>query len=369
MAAPKLFAVPASAPDVEPPIDPMAVRAARLDAALEHYAAQLPSADALAQDQDEQARALLYEDKSTYPRFLVPALDQLAGPLAPGEVWVVGAREGQGKSVFCLNLFDDLIRQDVTALYIGTEQSPHVLRVKHACLRLGENPRKVLKPTIAEQGASDYPALVQRVDDALRELLARDVRRTGIYAATPHIDRATMARWVGGGVRKYGVRVAIVDHVDHVNHGEGRNPVHELTQTIRLALRLATDLGVTVVLASQVKRAADQVGRHEPPAATDLAGTSDKERTAALILGLWRPLRDDLTPKEARALIEQAKGGRAEEASVYKPFAMGVKVLKDRLGDAPGRQTELRVGFGNRLEPAPDATHGVRTDGRTRGAV
>ena len=328
---------------------------------LDQLARTLPTPEELALDQDEEARKSLYDDKSAYPRFLVPTLDQLAGPFAPGEVVVIGAREGQGKSVFCLNLFDDMVRQHVPALYIGTEQAPKILKQKHACFNLGENPRALFKPTLSEIASGSHAELVARVDEGLRWFLEPDVRRNAIYANTPHIDRATIAQWVGGGVRKYGVRVAIVDHVDHVNHGDGRNPVHELTQTVRLALKLATELDITVVLASQIKRSSDQVTRYTPPDASDLAGSSDKERTAALILGLWRPLRDDMSPEDVRKMIADARAGRGEEDKIYKPRAMGVKVLKDRLGDAPGKRVELQLVAGNRLAPDESSTHGIRT--------
>lgn len=333
---------------------------------LDRLASELPTPEELALDQDEEARQSLYDDKSAYPRFLVPSLDELTGPFAPGEVVVIGAREGQGKSVFCLNLFDDMVRQQVPALYIGTEQAPKILKQKHACFCLGENPRALFKPTLAEIASGSHAELVARIDEGLRWFLEPAVRRTAIYANTPHIDRATISQWVGGGVRKYGIRVAIIDHVDHVNHGEGRNPVHELTQTIRLALKLAKELDITVVMASQLKRSNDQITRYSPPDASDLAGASEKERSASLILGLWRPLRDDMSIDDVRKMIAAAKSGRGEEDQIYKPRAMGVKILKDRLGDAPGKRVELQLIAGNRLAPDEASTHGIRT---TRGLM
>jgi hypothetical protein len=136
-----------------------------------------------------------------------------------------------------------------------------------------------------------------------------------------------------------------------------------MNKSLRLALRLANDLNITVVMASQLKRAPDQLMRYQPPQATDLAGSSDKERGASVVLGLWRPLRDDIPLKEAREMAAKAKAGSGQEETIYKPMTMGVKVLKDRLGDAPGRHIQLHVGRGNRLEMDQGATHGIRTHG------
>jgi replicative DNA helicase len=332
------------------------------DDELDRLADQLPTPEELAVEQDEQARESLYEDRAAYPRFLVPSLDELTGPFAPGEVVVVGAREGQGKSVFCLNMFDDLVRQDITTLLIGTEQAAKILKQKHVCLNLGLSARKLLKPTQSEMASGEYDHIQAAVDEGLKWFLEPEIRRTAIYANTPHIDRAVITKWVGGGFKKYGVRVAIIDHIDHVNHGSGVNPVHELTQTVRLALKLATDLNITIVLASQLKRAPDQLMRYQPPQATDLAGSSDKERSASLILGLWRPLRDDIPLKDAREMAAKAKAGNGQEETIYKPMTMGVKVLKDRLGDAPGKHIELHLGRGNKLEMDEASTHGIKTN-------
>jgi hypothetical protein len=48
----------------------------------------------------------LLEDRSRYPRYPWRDLAGLAGPMCPGELILIAARTGGGKSLFLQNLFD-----------------------------------------------------------------------------------------------------------------------------------------------------------------------------------------------------------------------------------------------------------------------
>jgi archaellum biogenesis ATPase FlaH len=75
------------------------------------------------------------------------SVHELTGSFAPGELIFIAGGTGNGKSLLCQNLFDDLtVEQKVPTLYIGTEQTVEVLKIKHACIRIGVSPRLILKP-------------------------------------------------------------------------------------------------------------------------------------------------------------------------------------------------------------------------------
>src|SRR5205823_4588877 len=98
----------------------------------------LPERHELADEQFADAVDRLHENKSLYPRFhRLASLHALTGSFAPEEIVMIGADVGNGKSLFGQNLFDDLIEHATPTLYIGTEQSPEVLKIKHACIRAG----------------------------------------------------------------------------------------------------------------------------------------------------------------------------------------------------------------------------------------
>ena len=320
------------------------------DFVAEKFARELPSLDDLAESQTEDAIAQLREDTSSYPRFPLASLDALAGAHAPDELWFWYARQANGKSLAMQNWAWWLMQQEIPTLYIGTEQDAYKLRVKQACVKVGVNPRLMLKPTDAEKNTLWWAEKNAEIEEAVEWLGSPAIRELLVFAATRYVNREELARWVAGGVRKYGIQYVIVDHIDHMDHGEGKNGPAELKATVHLAKDLACKYHLGIMAASQVKRAGEPLQHFMPPTADGGFGSSAKEHTADVILGGWRPLRTDLAPKELREMLAAAKAGQQAEDKVYLPDTMGVRVLKDRLGDAPGKQTMLGVSHGRLVE-------------------
>jgi hypothetical protein len=324
----------------------------------------LPDAGELADEQFAKALFRLHEDKSRYPRFSrLESVHGLTGSFAPGELIFIAGGTGNGKSLFCQNLFDDLVAQEIPTLYIGTEQTVDRLKIKHACIRCGVSARFILKPELADIGTTAHEAAKDAVQKELRWLNSDSIRELAFYARTDFVNREELTRWIGGGVKKYGIECAIVDHIDQMEHGRGFNPVGELTQTVQHMGLLAKQNELPVIAASQIKRPSDPFKRHAPPDESDLAGASGKERNMAIGLGLWRPLRTDLPITELRDLLKNAKQGSVGQDRIYMENTMGCRLLKDREGNVPGKQTLLHVGHGGRLSDDPGTTHGIRTGG------
>lgn len=322
----------------------------------------LPGAEVMAITQLHSGLELMSDDKRRYPRFRrLEGVHAMTGSMAPSEVWLVGARVGAGKSLFCQNLMDDLIEQGVRTLYIGTEQDPHVLRIKHACIRAGISPRRVLKPENRDVESAEYSAAMEAVAKEMEWLASPKMSKLALFANTDYVDREKLNLWIRGGVEKYRTGAIIVDHIDQVDHGAGVNPVIEATATVQLLHDLAREYEIPIVIASQLKRQGDPLKRFAPPDEEDFAGTSGKERIASVMLGLWRPLRTDLGAKELRAVLRDSKQGSMPEDRIYQTDTMGVRLLKDRLGSVPGKQTMLHVGPGGRLADDPALTHGIHT--------
>lgn len=330
---------------------------------------ELPDGDDLASAQYIAAIHRVHENTSRYPRFPIPALHDLAGLIAPDEVWAIGGRQGNGKSLFYQNLMLWLVEQGVPTLYMGTEQDDHILQIKQACVKMGVRQKLILKPTPEEKRTLEYEQAQAAVQEGLKWLQSDPIRPLLKYANTRYIDRAVLQKWVAGGVRKYGIQCVIVDHIHHMEHGEGKNPVAELTSTVHLAKDLACKYHIPILLASQIKRTgggADGIKRFTPPEAEDFGGASAIERTADVMFGLWRPLRTDLDKKELKELRENAKMGGTPEDRVYQENVMGVRLLKDRLGDAPGKQCYLSVEKSVLGAMAEKDLHATQTEGIRR---
>jgi predicted ATP-dependent serine protease len=298
----------------------------------------------LGYSQEVDAVIRVHENPSTRFRFPLASLDAVAGPIAPGELWVVGGRQGNGKSLFFQNVAAWLLEAKKKTLYMGTEQDAPTLKVKQACVMTGVSARLILKPTEEERQTDVYRTGSKLVLDALALLSAEPQVSTLMYSNNRFISRTSLSEWVEVAVGEWGVEVVIVDHLHHMQHGPGKNPVSELTETVHHAKGLAVDEHIAMLAASQITRTGgDPIKAYTPPAAEDFAGASAIERTADVMLALWRPLRLDLDVDELRALREKAKLGYTGEEAIYQPNVMGVRCVKDRLGDAPGKQTMLAV--------------------------
>src|SRR4051812_32657366 len=66
-------------------------------------ASEIPSPEDLAETQIEGARALLTRDLTRAPRWAWPDLDHVLGPMLPGDLVVVGALMGNGKSTLLMS--------------------------------------------------------------------------------------------------------------------------------------------------------------------------------------------------------------------------------------------------------------------------
>jgi KaiC/GvpD/RAD55 family RecA-like ATPase len=327
----------------------------------------LPDALQMSAEQSTDAVYRLFEDSRDFPSFPWASLDAITGPLAPEDMWIVAGRTGGGKSLFLQNAFDALVADGRRVLYVGLEQSPRILRVKWSCLRVGVQPRVVLKPRKHEWGTADHLAARGKVLADMRDYQDRpDVAKRALFAATRFVDRPTLEKWTSGAVRKYGTEVVIVDHIDRIHHGDGRNSFHEVSQTVRLAKELAVRHQIVMVVASQVGRPSDATTRFTPPTLHDLRGAGTKEEEADEVLAVYQPLRTDLTAKEMAGRLRAVQLGASPESEILAPATMAVKELKNRIdGAVKGRHTLLSVDRG-RLADVPERDRYV-TDPATRG--
>jgi len=300
--------------------------------------AALPGADELRDEQLLDARVRLTEDSRHYPAYPWPALANLAGPLCPEDLVIVAARTGGGKSLFLQNLFDALITAGRFGLYIGLEQKPETLRIKWACLRADVPPKLMLAP--GEMiGTPTWTEAKAKVDAEIDWQRTPEVRVRAHFASTRKINARGLKTWTQWGV-DHGCEFVIVDHVDRVSHGDGRNAFHEMSETVRLAKELAAEHRIVMILASQVGRPAETLEQFMPPSLHALRGGGTKEEEADTVLGIYRPLKATVSEKELKAVRQ----GLRDRDTVIEPNVMGVMLLKHRLdGPVAGKIVKLGV--------------------------
>ncbi len=300
---------------------------------------EMPDAGAMAETQLQDAVHRIFEDSRHYPKFPWRELAALSGPMCPEDLIIIAARTGGGKSLFLQNLFDALIAEGRIGMFVGLEQKPNQLRIKWSCLRTDVAPKLMLAPgelfrTPTWQDASDKVQADMRDYQRSPEVLAR-----AHFAEVRHINAAGLKQWTEWAV-DHGCEFVMVDHIDRVNHGDGKNSFHEMSTTIRLAKELAAQHRLTMILASQLGRPADALSQFMPPNLHELRGGGTKEEEADTVLGIYRPLRPGVTDKELKAVRQ----GLKNRDDVIEPNTMGVMLLKHRLdGPVAGKMVKLGV--------------------------
>lgn len=310
----------------------------------------LPSIDELNTEQYLDAISRLHEDARKFPRYPWPALADLAGPLCPQDLILVAARTGGGKSLFLQNLFDSLIEAGRCGIYVGLEQPPDTLRTKWACLRVGAEPRLMLAPKEDEYGTPRWRQQWTAVQDELKRIHeSKQFKEAAFFSNARKINPKGLRAWTTWAVDR-GAEFVIVDHVDRVHHGEGKNPFHEMSETIRLAKELAVEHRVVMLLATQVGRPSDTASAFMPVALHELRGGGTKEEEADTVLGAYRPLKAGTTDKQ----LKLVRTGLSLAETVVESGTMGVEVLKHRLdGEARGKRVKLSVYHG-RVSAMPE---------------
>src|SRR5690242_8821285 len=96
----------------------------------ESQAPDMASPEDLAEAQIAGARELLTRDLTRAPRWSWPDLDHVLGPMLPGDLIVVGALMGNGKSTLLMSQMDALAAKKVPTLYVPLEIDPEVCRLR-----------------------------------------------------------------------------------------------------------------------------------------------------------------------------------------------------------------------------------------------
>lgn len=239
--------------------------------------------------------------------------DTLDGGLRTGEVMVLAARPSMGKSALALQ-FARHISASVVVGVLTMEDSTNMLVSRQVAATARLNLAHVRRPdrapdTLWAAVASATEALAQLalyVDDS-PALTLRDVRTKALQIK-----------------RKAGsLRVLFVDYLQ-LMEGDGETRAQELTAVARGMKSLAKELGLSVVILSQLSRKADET--NAPPRIDHLAESGGIEQAADIIGLLWRECRRNPKPgNERTAQVEFVKNKNAATRTVHLHFEGAVQ--------------------------------------------
>lgn len=269
----------------------------------------------------------------------LPRLDEITGPLMPGDLVVIGAAQGESKTSLAVQIAMRAAERGPVAFF-ELEMSGDDLARR---LLAGESSVKV--DTI-EAGAFEFDEF---------ERIAEAGDRLGRYPLII-IDRPRMRV---GEIRaralaikhSRGLAAAVVDHLRLVQaDGKVRDQFDRTEQVTGSLKALAKELGVPIILLSQRTRGSQD--RESPePRTTDLWGGGSIEQDADIIIGLWRR---DLWLKQRKPKDDDEKKRSAWQLEVNACEGMiEAMCLKRRRGPSMEKRRFRFNGPATRLEEVP----------------
>jgi KaiC/GvpD/RAD55 family RecA-like ATPase len=251
----------------------------------------------------------------------VGPLDESIDGIAAGEVWVIGARPGDGKSALGCQWVDAASGQGMPALVISEEMS-HTQIGKRRVMGISNLPQ--------EHWSADHVPGMRREVDAYHK------GRAPVHV----VENCTTVRRAVEVIEQYaalhGVGIAAVDYAQLLQ-GEGDTLRERMGDVSDRLTQVAKRNGLRLLMLCQLSREVDRRGTYEPRM-SDLMETSKWEQNADGIVFPWRPClhdaecRDDL--RTYMMVIAKRRNGPIRKPRVVTTFdtdrqLIGVTRLED----------------------------------------
>lgn len=238
------------------------------------------------------------------------ALDSiLSGGLRGGNVCIVAARAGLGKTTFAYNVIANLLRGDYRVGIFSMEMTRYEVLVNLTSILTGISRHRIKSQdtTPAEQAA------VQSCAEVFKRLYVD---------GSSSIQTTQMVTKIKRMKRRAGVDLVLVDYLQlvrppgHRKNGNREQEVADISRAIKLAA-MTNDIPLMVI--SQMNR--DSERRNNPrPRASDLRESGSLEQDADIVIGLWRDSyvmngEEVFNPdSQTEAYVLKQRGGRTGRA-------------------------------------------------------
>lgn len=267
---------------------------------------------------------------------------KLNGGMRPGQVIVVGGRPGSGKTAIALCIADAAQEQDAPALVFSQEMEAEEL-AERAVSRASKVPLdRIIDGTKFQD--EDWA----RVTHGIQRIAECNVFIDDRPALTLTQIRAK-AREIK---RKHGLGLIVVDYLQLMTAIDGDNRVQQVGANSRGVKALAKELGVPIVLLSQLSRKVEE-RMDKRPLLADLRDSGEIEQDADVVLFLYRDeVYNPNTTTKGIAEIDVAKNRSGSTGIVAAHYAGEYTSFSDLAHGAwSGRsepEAEKPRGFGRR---------------------
>lgn len=253
------------------------------------------------------------------------SLDDRIQSLKPGNLVVIAARPGMGKTALAMQIARH-VAGDSTVLFLSQEMSENEL-TDRLVSSIGKIPmEKVLHGGMSNEEDEKLGYAVQKLD--AMKLFLDD--KGGLTL----MDVQSKARKIK---RKHGLGLVVLDYLQLMS-GDGNNRNSEIEVISRGLKALAKDLGCPVIVLSQLSRKCEE-RNNKRPMLSDLRDSGAIEQDADIVLMLYREEEyDDDSPAKGTAEILIRKNRQGKTGDVRLVFMGEIMTFADYCGGPIGEK-------------------------------
>lgn len=209
-------------------------------------------------------------------------LDKEVGGLQDGNLYVVAARPGMGKTALVLSWALSMAERGVPVGLFSLEMSTAQLVERGISSLSSVSVQSMKSGELTDRDWQDIQTAIEKINKF--PIHIDDTPGLSVLAVRARARRM---------VQKHGVRVIIVDYLQLMSgddtKGNRGNREQEIATIARALKNLAKELGVPVVALSQLSRAVETRGGSKRPQLSDLRESGEIENAADLVGFLYRP--------------------------------------------------------------------------------
>lgn len=230
-------------------------------------------------------------------------LDELTVGLHAGELVIVAARPGTGKTSYMLSVAHNAARGGYRVGFLSQEMNTRQIVQRLAAMETGINLQKI---RFGRLDNAEYSRFVR----ACGELSKLSLMVTDTNGLTPARIRAKALNWQADG----GLDLIMIDYLQIMSSGGAFKPnerVGEVGYFARELKQIARELEIPVIAAAQISRAVEQRGDKRPILA-DLRESGEIEQEADIVQFIYRDVMyNEATefPNKAEIIVAKHRNG------------------------------------------------------------
>jgi replicative DNA helicase len=207
----------------------------------------------------------------------LPTLDHvLGGGYYPGELAIVAARAGLGKTTFLSHTANQACQKGIPVLFCSAEMDVDSITDREVAQHVGVSINRIRRGNYSQK-------LYTQIQEAIGKIHEKPLY---FYNDSPMTTDRILQHALGMKLRN-GLGMLAIDYLGILDDQYGRNPYERVTHISRQLKQIARILGVPVVVAAQLNR--ESATRNDKrPMLSDLRDSGAIEQDADVVLMLYR---------------------------------------------------------------------------------